>query len=58
MARPSRPAHIEAPERYCSEAQYYTGQHSHCFDAIRTYYSHDMQLFGLDTCEAEPVAAA
>lgn len=55
----ARPAHLEAPESYCSEAQYYLPPHSPCFDALRAYYAHDMRLFQLPSCPLEtPEAGA
>ena len=54
----ARPLHLEAPESYCSEAQYFLQPHSACFDALRSYYSHDMRLFGLPSCLDGAAAAA
>lgn len=46
--------HLEAPESYCSEAQYFLPPHGACFDTLRAYYEHDMRLFKLPTCQDAP----
>ena len=48
------PDWLEASESYCHDAQYYLGQHSGCFDALRAYYAHDVSLFGLPRCDDPP----
>ena len=52
------PLHLEAPESYCSEGQYFIGRHSRCFDALRAYYAQDMQLFELPACLDDEAPAA